>query len=84
LLKCCKLLGSGDKDCEGRCGVLHGMLGDVLVLSAAYHAYQKGARVVVVSEEKAMCDVIRGLSKDGHFDEKSVKCTSIEGLKEVL
>jgi len=84
LFECCNLLGSGDKNCEGQCKALYGMLGDVLVLSAAYYAYQKGARVVVVSEEKAMCDVVRGLSRDGYYDEKSVKCTSIEGLREVL
>jgi len=37
-----------------------------------------------VSEEKVVCDVVKGLSKDGHFDEKPVKCTSIKGLKEVF
>lgn len=84
LLKCCNLLGSGDKNCEGQCKALYGMLGDVLILSAAYYAYQKGARVVVVPEEKAMCDVVRGLSRDGYYDDKSVKCMSIEGLRAVL
>jgi len=84
LTECCKLLGSGNKDCVRQCKALYGLLGDVLVLSAAHYAYKNGAKVVVVSEEKAMCDVVRGLIEDGYFNEKSVKCASIEGLKEVL
>ena len=57
---------------------------DILTLSAVDYSSQRGNKVIVVFNDKTMCKTANELAKEGFFDEKSVKCTTIEGLEEIL
>ena len=81
---CCSLSDSANESCRDQCETLHGVLADILILSAVDYPYQRGNKVIVVSNDKTMCKTANELVKEEFFDEKYVKCVAMEGLEEIL
>ena len=81
---CLDLPDSANKSCKGHCEELYGVLGDTLILSAAYYLYQEENKAIVVSNDKTMSVTFNGLVKEGFFDMKLVKCVTMEKLEEIL
>lgn len=82
LRTCCDLQ---DPSCGSHCEALYGVLGDVLILSAAYYVYRfHHATTVIVSDDRFLCEVARMLTKDGYFDENSVTCVPSENVQRAV
>ncbi len=83
--KCCIFLNSNNEDCRRQCEVLYGMLSDVLVLSGAYYIYRKRlVNVIIVSDDKTLCNVAEELSKEQYFDKRLVRCIPLKNIEKVL
>jgi len=81
---CCNLPNSTDENCRNRCKKMYGVLADTLILSAVDYLYQIGDKVIMVSNDKIMCKTANELIQGRFYNEKSVKCTTMEKLEEIL
>jgi len=85
LRRCCDLSHSGNETCRSQCKTLYGILGDILLISGAYYVYrQQKASAIIVSNDKTVCEVVEGLSRDGYYDGRWIKCVSIEDIEKAL
>jgi len=81
---CCNLSNSANENCRNQCEKLYGVFANILILLAVDYLYQRGDEAIVMSNDKTMCKTINRLIEEGFYNEKYVKCTSMEGLEEIL
>ena len=78
---CCNLPNSANENCKSQCEKLYGVFADILILSAVDYLNQRGDEVIMVSNDKTMCKTVNKLIEEGFYNEKYVKCVTMEGLE---